>query len=342
MALKIGLVLLQTTIIFALPQQQGPNVIASGYGSAPTSSAPSSGGYGGGGGSYSSGGPSSNGTQQPSSSSSPPGYGGSGFNNGPGYVNPGQSTTPSSGYGQQSSTPSYGGGTTANTTTSYGGTNTSTTSSSNTGSNTTSSQCSTGPSGCNPRPQCGQPGQANNPACATSTTPSYGGSTPTPNQYPNYPSDSQAYGVPGHTPGVPIGPIFTDPNQPSTCAQQNPSHNRDLVIKAHQQVFGDRNPQNINNYFAESYIEHDPSSPDGRNAIADTLKNNTVTPQRFPFLRTCADRDLVWVHNRVELRAKVFATVDIYRIECGVIKEHWVVRQDTTLTEMSKNSHPFF
>jgi len=331
------ILLLQATIIIASPkpqqqQQQPPNVGESGYGSAPTgygSAAPPPSGYGG-----QPAPPPSNGTQQPT------GYGGSsstpGFNNGPGYVNPGQNATSSTtpGYGQQqSSTPSYGG---TNTTTNTTGT-----------SNTTSTTT------CNPlRSNCGgiqalcaQPGQSNNPACAGSTPPSYGQSTST-TQNPNYPSDYQAYGVPGQTPGFPIGPgpSYVDPSQPSTCAQQNPAYNRDLVIKAFQEVYGDRNPANLNTYFAESYIEHDPSSPDGRQGIADTLKNNTNPPQRFPFLRTCADADLVWIHNRVQLQMKTFATVDIYRIECGVIKEHWGVRQDTALPagEKSKNDHPFF
>jgi len=79
----------------------------------------------------------------------------------------------------------------------------------------------------------------------------------------------------------------------------------------------------------------------------EALKGYVSSMQNQPkvkvnILRASADGDLVWLHNSFVEDTKTFVAVDIFRIRCGKIQEHWDLFQDTTLENGAANEHPFF
>jgi hypothetical protein len=64
----------------------------------------------------------------------------------------------------------------------------------------------------------------------------------------------------GHTPGEPL----------SSCPPNDPRTNKELVLKAYQEVFGDHITDNIDKYFAPDYIQHNPLASDGKNKNKST------------------------------------------------------------------------
>lgn len=77
-------------------------------------------------------------------------------------------------------------------------------------------------------------------------------------------------------------------------------------------------------------VAHDPAAQSGRQAFADYLtgpgaahlREATVSAEHL-----LADRDLVAVHTRVATPQGDLATVDIFRVDRGVVVEHWDVVQ---------------
>lgn len=77
-------------------------------------------------------------------------------------------------------------------------------------------------------------------------------------------------------------------------------------------------------------VAHDPATQSGRQAFTDYLsgpgsahlRDATVTPKHL-----LADGDLVAVHTHVATPPGDLVTVDLFRIDGGLIAEHWDVVQ---------------
>jgi len=99
-----------------------------------------------------------------------------------------------------------------------------------------------------------------------------------------------------------------------------------------------------NECFAESYIQHSPHVPDGRDAVlnlfARRFKNNQETTTSIK--RTASEGDLVWIHQHVKRSPEDpgHAVVNIFRMENGRFAEHWNVIQ--AVPEEPKNDNTMF
>jgi len=154
-----------------------------------------------------------------------------------------------------------------------------------------------------------------------------------------------SYGPPSYTPTEPLGLAATSlisSSVASTCPPNDPARNKQIVYTVFRDILGLHKLDQIDEIFHPDYIQHNAEVPDGREALRDYVKNDNSPPEPITPLRSAADGDLVWTHNRINFDGKFFATVDIFRFECGKIKEHWDVIQDTNLTEPPRNNHPFF
>ena len=118
--------------------------------------------------------------------------------------------------------------------------------------------------------------------------------------------------------------------------------NKEMVTSFYQQLFGDKDLSVIDKYIAEDYIQHNPMAADGREALKEVLSKWFVGAPKdtVDFQRVAADGDLVILHIRSTFGGKTRAIVDIFRIEDGMIAEHWDVIQE--VPEESKNPHPMF
>lgn len=123
---------------------------------------------------------------------------------------------------------------------------------------------------------------------------------------------------------------------------QQQESNKKMVLEFYQELFGDKNPDAINKYIGDKYIQHNPGLPDGKEALLQAVKVwfKDAPKEKVDFQHVAADGDLVFLHVRSSLGPKIRAVVDIFRIENGKIVEHWDVIQE--VPEKSANDHPLF
>lgn len=110
--------------------------------------------------------------------------------------------------------------------------------------------------------------------------------------------------------------------------------NKQLVLKAIEQVFDGQNVSLVDTYYADGLIQHFPDMTDGKAGLIAAINNfinNKVTVERET-ARVIAQGDKVFVQSRVRFiqNGTVTGTSiigDIFRIENNLIKEVWGVVQ---------------
>ncbi|MGC7095345.1 nuclear transport factor 2 family protein [Amycolatopsis lurida] len=124
--------------------------------------------------------------------------------------------------------------------------------------------------------------------------------------------------------------------------------NRDLVLKAFAQfAAGDidaaltqLHPDFISH---NPSVPHDPETATGRQAFADFFRGprgQALIAAGSGVQRVIADDTLVAVHNRIGMPGGDIAAVDIFRVQDGLIAEHWDVVQP--VPERPANPHGMF
>jgi predicted SnoaL-like aldol condensation-catalyzing enzyme len=96
-------------------------------------------------------------------------------------------------------------------------------------------------------------------------------------------------------------------------------------------------------FVAEDYVQHNPNIPDGREAAIEHLEPLFSRPEsRFDVKRVLVDGDLaaVHLHGRPNENEAGGAVVDLFRLDKGLIVEHWDVLQP--LPKHAINPHPMF
>ena len=119
-------------------------------------------------------------------------------------------------------------------------------------------------------------------------------------------------------------------------------NNKKLVAAFYQELFGDKNIEAIDKYIGDIYIQHNPSLPDGKEAIKDAAGKwfQGAPKDTIDLHHLGADGDFVYIHTKAKFGDKTFSVLDIFRLENGKIVEHWDIIQE--VPEQSMNSHPMF
>jgi predicted SnoaL-like aldol condensation-catalyzing enzyme len=92
-----------------------------------------------------------------------------------------------------------------------------------------------------------------------------------------------------------------------------------------------------------TYIQHNPNLPDGREAVLTALPAwLSKSGMRADIKRVIAEGDLVVVHSRFavpgQAESKVMAVMDIFRVQGGLIVQHWDVIQEVPKTAANNNT----
>ncbi len=118
--------------------------------------------------------------------------------------------------------------------------------------------------------------------------------------------------------------------------------NKKMVADFYQSLFGDKNTAAIDQYIGDTYIQHNPSLPDGKDALKKAVAvwfkgqpKDTVDVKHLG-----ADGNFVYIHTKSKMGNKTFSILDIFRVENGKITEHWDVMQE--VPAKSANDHPMF
>ena len=120
--------------------------------------------------------------------------------------------------------------------------------------------------------------------------------------------------------------------------------NLDLVLGMFAEVLNPMDSDAVDRFIAPGYIQHNQSVEPGREALKaflDLIREQT--PQAVHDIkRAFVDGDHVTVHYPVRRWPgdSGWAVIDIFRVEDGMIAEHWDVMQDVTERGPNPNS-PF-
>jgi len=115
-----------------------------------------------------------------------------------------------------------------------------------------------------------------------------------------------------------------------------------IALKAIRGVFIERDVRIAEELFAPDYIQHNPTIPNGRDAIAGLLGS---LPEGFRYERgmVAAEGSIVMIHGRyVGWAPEPMVAVDIFRVENGRLVEHWDVMQAEVPAHETKSKNAMF
>lgn len=97
---------------------------------------------------------------------------------------------------------------------------------------------------------------------------------------------------------------------------------RELVTKAHHQLFTQHDVSVLDRHFSAGFIEHSPLVADGLQGLRDLVRTSPALHHET--VRVLVDGDLVALHGRFAgLDEKPLIGFDLYRVADGKIVEHW-------------------
>ncbi|CBJ79231.1 conserved hypothetical protein [Xenorhabdus bovienii str. Jollieti] len=97
---------------------------------------------------------------------------------------------------------------------------------------------------------------------------------------------------------------------------------RDLVSRAHHELFTDRDVRALERYFAPNFIEHSPLVKEGFAGLRERVQAHPELHHEM--YRVLQDGDLVAIHGRFTgLDEQPLVGFDLYRVADGLIVEHW-------------------
>jgi len=120
------------------------------------------------------------------------------------------------------------------------------------------------------------------------------------------------------------------------------ARNLALVLAMFDAVLKPMDSSAVDRFIAPGYIQHSPMAPPGRDALKaflDVIRRETPLAVH-DIKRSFVDGDHVVVHYHVRRTPEDpgFAVIDIFRIENGLIAEHWDVTQTVTSGGPNPNS----
>jgi predicted SnoaL-like aldol condensation-catalyzing enzyme len=120
--------------------------------------------------------------------------------------------------------------------------------------------------------------------------------------------------------------------------------NLDFVLEMFAKVLNPMDSTQVDHFISLDYIQHNQSVLPGRDALKAFLDRiRAENPQAVHDIkRAFVDSDHVTVHYHVRRFPgdPGWAVIDIFRLENGMIKEHWDVVQDVKIDRVNSDS-PF-
>jgi predicted SnoaL-like aldol condensation-catalyzing enzyme len=127
-------------------------------------------------------------------------------------------------------------------------------------------------------------------------------------------------------------------SHPGTPADTQTEANKALVLSFNDQLFNQGNLAVIDQYVAPTYTQHNPTLPDGPDALRQlVIRLRSQFPNlHLTTVRAVAQGDLVLLQNH-GAGSPGQANFDLYRVREGKLVEHWDVLQTEVTTTASGN-----
>jgi predicted SnoaL-like aldol condensation-catalyzing enzyme len=119
--------------------------------------------------------------------------------------------------------------------------------------------------------------------------------------------------------------------------------NKAFVLEAFDTLVNLRDYAAAQRFWSPDYIQHSAHIPPGRDGLFNLVRASPPD-RRYENALTVADGDYVMLHGRLSTAGPQAngITVDIVRLQDGLICEHWDVVQDEATAEESKSGLPMF
>lgn len=102
--------------------------------------------------------------------------------------------------------------------------------------------------------------------------------------------------------------------------------NKEIVLKFYDEVFNGWDVSNIDAYMKDDYIQHNPISETGKAGFLKFAKGFLAMKPHMDIIKIGEDKDMVYVFFKCTLaNGSVNKVCDIYRLEDGMLAEHWDV-----------------
>lgn len=126
------------------------------------------------------------------------------------------------------------------------------------------------------------------------------------------------------------------------ASDDRPERNKALVIEAMTSLFQRRDATAVDRLYAPDYIQHNPTIPQGRDALRSLVAGLSEDVYYEPGL-IVAEGDLVAIHGRIRGWGDApQVVVDLFRVEGGMLAEHWDVLQNEVPVTAAKGGIPMF
>lgn len=100
--------------------------------------------------------------------------------------------------------------------------------------------------------------------------------------------------------------------------------NKEIVLKFYEEVFHNRDLSNIDRYMKDSYIQHNPNAEDGKDGFLRFAEKFLSMKPHMDIIKIGEDGDMVYVFFKCTMgNGMINKVCDIYRLENGMLAEHW-------------------
>jgi len=110
--------------------------------------------------------------------------------------------------------------------------------------------------------------------------------------------------------------------------------NKQLILDFYQKVIGEQDLNYAKRMVTEDYIQHNPRIKTGKDGFLEAIAFLKKIPKpknpTQPLMRVIVEDEFVVVHWNVEFGGQQNVVLDMFRIENGLIAEHWDAIQATS------------
>ncbi|PWV47715.1 nuclear transport factor 2 family protein [Chitinophaga sp. S165] len=115
--------------------------------------------------------------------------------------------------------------------------------------------------------------------------------------------------------------------------------NKEIVLEIYRRMIGGRDLSLIDTYISDRYIQHSAMLRDGKAGLQEALEQLKQLPpsegQVAPVVCAIAEGDFVALLLNITLMEKAILVIDLFRLEQGLIVEHWDAMREKDLVTAS-------